>query len=338
METTTAMQTMKKSILINASKEAVWDLLTQDHHNRIWYAAFSPGTYAETDWKEGSKVVFKDAGNCGMIGVVKENKPGEILSIEYTGEIKNGVEDYDSEAVQAFKGGREIYWMKSVASGTQLDIAGDMAPAYFDWMSAAWDKALVMLKDLAEGGDGKVAGIETDRKVYPDFVIERTVEAPLETVYKAWTEANRLAQWWGPKGFDIAIKKLEVTPCGIFHYSMTLPNGQVMWGRFIYREVQAPERLVYINSFSDADGGITRVPFADNWPMEMLNELTLQADGDRTKLSLQGRPINATPEEEATYFNGHASMQQGFAGTFEQLEAYLAKEKALQSQSLLNTI
>jgi uncharacterized protein YndB with AHSA1/START domain len=328
METTVApMQTIKKQILINASKEAVWNVLTQDRHNRIWYAAFSPGTYAETDWQVGSKAVFKDERACGMIGIIKESKPGELLSIEYTGEIKNGVEDYDSEAVQAFKGGKEIYRLKDVADGTRLDIAGDMAPAYFDWMAAAWDKALVIVKDLAEGGDGKVAGIETGRKAYPPFVIERVVEAPLETVYKAWTEAERLAQWWGPAGFDIAVTKLDVAPGGIFHYSMSLPNGQVMWGRFSYREVEAPNRIVFINSFSNAEGGIERAPFAETWPLEMRNELTLEKDGDRTKLSLKGHPINATPEEEATYFNGHASMQQGFAGTFDQLVAYLAGEK-----------
>jgi uncharacterized protein YndB with AHSA1/START domain len=159
-----------------------------------------------------------------------------------------------------------------------------------------------------------------------EFVITRTLDAPRALVWKAWTEADRLAQWWGPKGCTIRVAKLDLKPGGVFHYAMTFKPGHDMWGRFTYREIVAPERLVFINSFSDPEGGLTRAPFSqlDNkWPLEVLNILTLSEEGGKTTLTLRGSPINATDEERETYVSMFDSMRGGFGGTFEKLEAYL---------------
>jgi uncharacterized protein YndB with AHSA1/START domain len=161
-----------------------------------------------------------------------------------------------------------------------------------------------------------------------DFVFERVLDAPRALVWKAWTEPERLAQWWGPKGCTIRVIRHDLRPGGIFHYAMQFQPGRDMWGRFIYREIAAPERLVFINSFSDEEGGITRAPFPqleDKWPLEVLNTLTLAEQGGKTTLTLRGCPINATEEERKAYSSMFASMQQGFGGTFDKLAAYLAK-------------
>jgi uncharacterized protein YndB with AHSA1/START domain len=104
----------------------------------------------------------------------------------------------------------------------------------------------------------------------PEFAILRVFDAPRDLVWKAFTKRERLAQWWGPKGFKILVSKLDLRPGGIFHYCMQSPDGQEMWGRFVYREIVAPERIVHINSFSDDKGGITRAPFSSTWPLEVL--------------------------------------------------------------------
>jgi uncharacterized protein YndB with AHSA1/START domain len=82
---------------------------------------------------------------------------------------------------------------------------------------------------------------------------------------------------------------------------------------------------VFVNSFSNESGDITRAPFSDKWPKEVLNTLTLTEEGGKTVLSLRGGPIGVTDEERAMFEGMFASMQQGFSGTFEQLEQYLAK-------------
>jgi len=142
--------TIKKSIDINTPKEIVWDVLLNDKFTRNWYAEFSEGTYAETDWREGSKAVFTDNSNCGLISKVIVNKPFEIISMEYLGMVVNGVEDYDSEVAQSVKGGFETYRLSEKNDVTRLSIECDMSEDMFESMSHAWEKALQKIKNLSE--------------------------------------------------------------------------------------------------------------------------------------------------------------------------------------------
>ena len=175
---------------------------------------------------------------------------------------------------------------------------------------------------------GKAQSLRGTVPAEQEFVIAREFDAPRDLVWKAWTDKDRLAQWWGPKGCKIEVLKFDLRPGGVFHYAIRFSAGKPMYGRFTYREIAAPERLVFINSFSDADGGLTRAPFPQlegKWPLEVLNHLTLHEKGGRTSLTLRGFPVNATPAEIATYVGMFDSMRQGFGGTFEALAEYLAK-------------
>jgi uncharacterized protein YndB with AHSA1/START domain len=157
------------------------------------------------------------------------------------------------------------------------------------------------------------------------FVIARVFDAPRERVWKAWTEAERLKHWWGPKGFTVHTCKVDLRPGGVFHYGMRTPDGGDMWGKFIYREIIAPERLVFIVSFSDEKGGMTRHPWSPNWPLEMLSTITFEEQGGKTKITVQWVPHSATELERKTFEEGHQSMQQGWTGTMDQFAEYLAK-------------
>lgn len=157
--------------------------------------------------------------------------------------------------------------------------------------------------------------------------ITRVFDAPRELVFKAWTEPERLAQWWGPKGYELEVVKLELRPGGMFLGSQRSPEGQVMWGKFVYQEISPPEKLVFIQSFSDEEGNTIRAPFSPTWPLEVINHLTLTEEEGRTTLTLRGGPINAT-EEEIKDFDGMRPMvAQGFVGTFDQLDEYLANSQ-----------
>ena len=157
------------------------------------------------------------------------------------------------------------------------------------------------------------------------FVITRTFNAPRDKVWKAWTERERLIQWFGPKGFKMTTAELDFRPGGTFHYCLRAPDGKEMWGRFIYRVIDAPERIVLVNSFSDEKGGLTRHPFAPAWPLEMLSKTTLTEEGGKTKLSIEWSPLNPSHEERKTFDSSHEGMKQGWTGTFDQLTDYLAK-------------
>ena len=156
------------------------------------------------------------------------------------------------------------------------------------------------------------------------FTLSRVFEAPRHRVWEALTMSEHLIHWWGPKGFTMLVAKLDLIPGGSFHYSMRSPDGREMWGKFVYREVAAPGRLVFVNSFSDEQGNLVRHPFAPTWPLEVLNTLTLEEHDGRTTLTLSGGPINASEEERRTFDSSHDSMRTGFGGTFDQLAGYLS--------------
>ena len=162
----------------------------------------------------------------------------------------------------------------------------------------------------------------------PDFVISRVFDAPRDLVWKCFTEAERISKWWGPKGVTAGVAKLDLRPDGMCHYHLTAPDGMVMWGKSVYREITPPQRLVFINSFSDADGGLTRHPLAPSWPREMDTVITFEElPGGKTKLTIHWSPRNPTAEEQAAFDAGHDSMRQGWGGSLDQLEAHLAKTR-----------
>ena len=157
------------------------------------------------------------------------------------------------------------------------------------------------------------------------FTITRVFDAPREVVWKAWTERERLMKWFGPKGFTMPAAQMDFRQGGQFHFCLCGPDGAEKWGKFVYREIVAPERIVHVHSFSDEDSGLTRHPLNPTWPLEMLSTTTFAEEGpDKTRLTIEWIPLNATAEELKTFSEGRTSMNHGWAGTFEQLDSYLS--------------
>jgi len=155
-----------------------------------------------------------------------------------------------------------------------------------------------------------------------EFVITRTFNAPRNLVYEAWSKPEHFAKWWGPAGFELEVSKFDFKPGGQFHYSMTMGEHQ-MWGLFSYREMTPPEKIVFVSSFSNATGEITRAPFDPNFPLEIQNIVTFEEKNGKTTITLKGGPINAKPNEMDFFRTMFGSMQQGFGGTFDKLDAFL---------------
>jgi len=155
------------------------------------------------------------------------------------------------------------------------------------------------------------------------FTTSRTFDAPRELVWKVWTEHDHLKNWFTPGGVTLTHSTMDFRPGGSLHSAMKSPDGTEMWGKMIYQEIDPPHRLVYITTFSDKDGGLTRHPMSNTWPLEMLTTITLEPENGKTKVTVEWEPIHATPEEVATLEIARDGMSQGWNGTFEQLKAYL---------------
>jgi len=161
-----------------------------------------------------------------------------------------------------------------------------------------------------------------------ELKITREFDAPRDLVWEVHTTPEHMARWWGPKGFKTLVTKMDLRPGGIFHYGMEAPDGTKMWGRFVYREIVPKEKMVFVVSFSDENGGVTANPYSKTWPLETLNTVTLEERNGKTILTITGHPINSTPEQDQEFYAAFAGMNQGFKGTYDQLEAYLAEVSA----------
>lgn len=116
--------------------------------------------------------------------------------------------------------------------------------------------------------------------------IERVVQAPREVVWRAWTEPEHFARWYGPAGFTLPVCEIDLRVGGRHLWGMRSPDGQEMFSTGVYSEVVPNERFVCTDAFADADGNI--VPMGDGHPVETTLTLTLEdLGGGQTKMTLR---------------------------------------------------
>lgn len=158
------------------------------------------------------------------------------------------------------------------------------------------------------------------------FVINRSFDVPLEMMYEMWTNPEHFAHWLPPTGFTMQFKSADIRAGGSASYSMT-DGKTTLYGRLDYVELRQPDRLVYTQQFCDAEGRVSRHPMAPTWPETMRTVVTLAAEGPQnTRVTIEWEVHGkATAEERATFHSAKSGMAQGWGGSFDKLEAYLAR-------------
>jgi uncharacterized protein YndB with AHSA1/START domain len=143
------------------------------------------------------------------------------------------------------------------------------------------------------------------------LVITRVFEAPRALVFKMFTQPEHLARWWGPKGFTLPSCELDPRPGGVFRCTMRSPEGSEHRLSCVFREVVAPERLVYTWTWLDAE---------DKPGHETLVSITLEeagaAAGEKTRFTMH----QALFESESA----RDSHNDGWSGGLDRLGPYLA--------------
>ena len=108
--------------------------------------------------------------------------------------------------------------------------------------------------------------------------ITRTFDAPRELVFKAWTDPQHLANWWGPRGYATPKCEMDARPGGSYQFLMRAADGrEVVWSG-VCREFVAPERLVLTCTIRNTDGSLISA--------ETILTLTLEDQQGRTRLTL----------------------------------------------------
>jgi len=140
-----------------------------------------------------------------------------------------------------------------------------------------------------------------------ELILSRVIDAPRELVFRMWTDPAHLAKWWGPQGFTNPVCEIDARPGGTLRIVMGAPDGTDYPMAGLFREIVAPERLVFTYCALDCDGdvlldGVTVVCFAEQ--------------GGKTKLTVQTRAAAVVPAA-ARYLDG---MQAGWDQTLDRLE------------------
>ena len=142
-----------------------------------------------------------------------------------------------------------------------------------------------------------------------EIMIERTVNAPRELVWRAWTEADQIAAWWGPNGFTTTIHEMDVAVGGVWRFMMHGPDGTDYPNKVVYREIVKPERLVY-----DHDDD------QDPPSHKFQTTVTFAAQGRKTKVTLRALFDSADARAASVKFGAI----EGGAQTLARLDQHVA--------------
>ena len=154
------------------------------------------------------------------------------------------------------------------------------------------------------------------------LVIERVFHTPRERVWMAWTVPDLVMRWWGPRGFSAPVCRISLRIGGSYLLCMRSPDGKDYWNTGFYREIVPLERIVATNSFADDKGTVipaTAYGMSPDFPLEMLQTVTLAEKGEKTKLTLSHAGIPAGQDM--------ADAREGWNQSFDKLAEMLAAEK-----------
>ena len=143
----------------------------------------------------------------------------------------------------------------------------------------------------------------------PTYVLDRTFNAPRELVWRTWTEPALLERWYGPN-VETITHRLDLKPGGLWLVEMKW-GGKSHFQRAEYTEVVAPERLVWLHASADADWEIASNPMMPDWPRLLLTTVTLETEGDTTRLRLTWVPHEASAAEIACFAAAIDGMGKG---------------------------
>jgi predicted 3-demethylubiquinone-9 3-methyltransferase (glyoxalase superfamily)/uncharacterized protein YndB with AHSA1/START domain len=323
------------SRIINAPRDVVFKVFTEPQHLKNWWGpkGFSC-PFVKVDMRKGGKYVYCMRGEITPFAgkefwsggkIIEFDAPKKIVLTDYFSDEKgNKVEpasygmdpNFPKESVVTVKFDEEkgktrlsiIYTLPETDAGRKaIQKSG---------MEVGWNQSIDKL-------DLEVVSATATVK---EFVISRAYDAPKEKVWEAFTIPEVMAKWWGPKGTSALASKMDFKIGGNYHYCLKYPDGSIMWGKQVYLDILPPKKLVFINSFSNEKGEITKHPMSETWPLEMLTTLTFVENKGKTTLTIRWLPMNASENECKTFDEGRDSMKQGWTGSLDQLEKYFATQ------------
>lgn len=134
--------------------------------------------------------------------------------------------------------------------------------------------------------------------------ITYTYNYPREVVFKAWTDAEHLKQWFAPPGCTIEYKKLEIRQGGTFHSCIHNPEYGDCWCIGVYEEIIEPEKIVYTVINADENGNPVNpasIGMDPEWPGETIVTVLFTEVNGRTTVNLKQTASEAVAKRTGAY-------------------------------------
>lgn len=130
-----------------------------------------------------------------------------------------------------------------------------------------------------------------------DLVIDRIFDAPLEKVWKAFSDPEMIKKWWGPKEFTCPVAKIDFREGGSYLFCMRDQKGKDFYSGGKYEQIIDGEKIVYSDSFMDKDGNVVspkEYGFGEDFPQQLTVLVYFEEVDGKTKMQLrhQGMPEN----------------------------------------------
>jgi uncharacterized protein YndB with AHSA1/START domain len=302
--------------LIAAPRELVWKVLTTPEHlQHFWGPDGFTNTYKSFDLRVGGEARFTmhgpDGTNYPSRFVFLTVDPPRLLRFDHD---NGGEGDFDHKFIGELELSEEDGKTRILLRAIERNIESRDAIAGF----------------AVEGGrqnlDRLAAYVAPMAEAKNRFVIERSFPVSQERLFRACTNLKEMMQWFAPPGMTVIKAEQDLKPGGIYHYGLATGQGNEMWGKVTYKEIKPNSRLVYLQSFSDPQGGLTRHPMSPTWPQEMVTVMEFVPEGEKqTKLKISWIYAGVEQSEGEAFRAAHEGMNGGWTGTLDNLQAYLAK-------------
>ena len=145
------------------------------------------------------------------------------------------------------------------------------------------------------------------------LTVTRTFDAPLKLVWRAWTEAELLDQWWAPKPWKSKTKHMDFKEGGTRLYAMVGPNNEEHWGITTYSSIEQPDAFAGEDAFCDKNGVVN-----DSFPVATFENL-FKESSQQTTVTI----ITEYASEDQLEQIVKMGMKEGLSMSFENLDEVL---------------
>lgn len=299
--------------IFNAPRELVWKEWSDPERVKRWWGPKDfTAPFAKIDFREGGTYLYDmrspDGKDFWSTGIYREIVPLEmIVATDSFADEKGNVVPATSYGMSADfplvllvtvtfeeQDGKTVFTLRH--AGMPKDTIKDAEVGWNESLDKLAQDLGVDASQATAQATGKARAaslIEPPNRVPKrDLVVKRIIDAPVERVWRAWTDPAYVMLWWGPEDYTSPLCMTDLREGGKYLFSMRAPQdqgGQESYTAGVYGTIVPLERLEFTQSLADRDGNVlepAQVGMPADFPKELRTTVVLKPKGGMTELTV----------------------------------------------------